>query len=179
MAVKARRTRKRRPPLDPAGLEQLALNYVGRYATTRAKLASYLSRKLTERGWSRPDEAPVEAIVARLAALGYVDDRAFARARAASLSRRGYGERRIREALRAAGVGREDAEAGESAGRGALRAALHLAERRRIGPFAAEEPDRAARQRAFGILLRAGHRPDLARRLVDCRPGEFPDADEG
>ena len=32
----------------------MALAYVGRYATTRAKLASYLGRKLRERGWLIP-----------------------------------------------------------------------------------------------------------------------------
>jgi regulatory protein len=179
MAVKERPIRSRRPPLDAAGLEQTALNYVGRYATTRAKLAAYLSRKLADRGWSGPDEPPVEAVVARLAGLGYVDDRAFARARAASLSRRGYGERRIGAALRAAGIGREDAQGWQDDAADALAAALRLAERRRIGPFAAVEPDRAGREKALGILLRAGHPPALARRVASCRPGEFPDADGG
>ena len=32
--------------LDPAALERLALHYAGRYATTRAKLAAYLARKI-------------------------------------------------------------------------------------------------------------------------------------
>jgi hypothetical protein len=30
------------------------LGYAGRYATTRARLAAYLERKLRERGWSGP-----------------------------------------------------------------------------------------------------------------------------
>ena len=179
MAVKAPRTRSRRPPLDESALEQLALRYVGRYATTRAKLAAYLSRKLADRGWNGPPQPPVEGIVARMASLGYVDDRAFADARAAALSRRGYGERRIRQALRAAGIAREDADSWEGLRAGGLEAALRLARRRGIGPFAAEAPDRAGREKAFAMLLRAGHPPGLARRLVDCRPGEFPDADGG
>ncbi|HYZ48955.1 MAG TPA: RecX family transcriptional regulator, partial [Sphingomonas sp.] len=39
-------------PLDAPALERFALRYVERYATTRARLADYLSRKLRERGWA-------------------------------------------------------------------------------------------------------------------------------
>ena len=55
--VKSRPAKRPRPPLDPEGLERLGLFYAGRYATTRAKLAAYLRRKLRERGWSGPGEA--------------------------------------------------------------------------------------------------------------------------
>jgi regulatory protein len=95
-------------PLDRAGLDRLAIAYVGRYATTRAKLAAYLRRKLAERGWEGPGPAPVEAIVERCAELGYVDDRAFAEARAVSLTRRGYGPRRLAAALLGAGIEPDD-----------------------------------------------------------------------
>ena len=172
------RPRNNRRELDETSLEQAALSYAGRYATTRTRLAAYLRRKLRERGWSGAGEPPVERLVERMAALGYVDDRAFATARAASLGRRGYGERRVREALRAAGVGEEEGlEAREQARRGAWDAALRFAERRRIGPFAAQESDRAGREKALGALLRAGHPLDLARRLAFARPGEIPDTD--
>src|SRR4051794_3739244 len=90
--VKAERKRKPPPPLDEEGLERIALFYAGRYATTRARLDSYLRRKLKERGWGGPGEPPLARLIERFAALGYVDDRAFATARAASLGRRGYGE---------------------------------------------------------------------------------------
>jgi len=95
-----------RPPLDSAALEQAALGYAGRYATTRAKLGAYLARKLRERGWAEAGAPPVERLVERMAAQGYVDDRAFAAARAAALGRRGYGERRVSEAARAAAKAR-------------------------------------------------------------------------
>ena len=101
MAVKTGRSRNGRPPLDEKTLEQAALTYVGRYATTRAKLTFYLRRKLGDLGWSGAAEPSVDGLVERMAALGYVDDRAFASARAAALGRRGYGERRVRVAARA------------------------------------------------------------------------------
>jgi regulatory protein len=166
-------------PLDQEGLERLALFYAGRYAVTRAKLRDYLKRKLRERGWAGEGEPPVERLVERFSALGYVDDRAFATARADALGRRGYGARRIDQALRAAGIEEEDgADARESAQASAWDAALRFAERRRIGPFAQEVPDRPQREKALGAMLRAGHPLGLARRLVDARPGEVPDPEE-
>lgn len=170
--------RKVKPPLDADALEQAALSYAGRYATTRAKLSAYLARKLRERGWSGAGAPPVGPLVERMATLGYVDDRAFASARAAALSRRGYGERRIGAALRAAGIGEEDgAEAREIASESAWDAALRFAQRRRIGPFAEAESGRPAREKALAAMLRAGHPLPIARRLVAARPGEVPEAD--
>ncbi len=166
-------------PLDKAGLERLALFYAGRYAVTRAKLRDYLTRKLAERGWSEEGEAPVGELVERFASLGYVDDRAFAAARADALARRGYGARRVDAALRAAGIDEEDGAAARDHARAdAWSAALRFAERRRIGPFAAERADRPGREKALGAMLRAGHPLDLARRLVDAEPGTVPDREE-
>ena len=178
MAVRRDRTKRPRPPYDAGTLQQAALAYAGRYATSRARLAAYLTRKLRERGWSGSEDPPVEALVERMAALGYVDDRAFASARAASLGRRGYGERRLREALRASGIGEEDsAGAREEARSGAWAAALRFAERRRIGPYAASEPDRPGREKALAAMLRAGHRREIAKRVVEAKPGKIPEAD--
>ena len=173
--------RKRRGrPLDDEALERLALFYVGRYATTRAKLRNYLKRKIVERGWSGAHPPRTETLIERLASLGYVDDAAFAVARAASLQRRGYGERRVAQALMAAGIEASEAEqVREQARSGALAAALRFAERRRIGPFAAARLERGDREKAFAAMLRAGHPVDLVRIVVDSAPGEIPQADCG
>ena len=42
-------------PLTATRLQDLALSYVARFATTRAKLEAYLVRKLRERGWEGDD----------------------------------------------------------------------------------------------------------------------------
>jgi regulatory protein len=179
MAMSRARHKPAPRPLDAEGLERLALFYAGRYAVTRAKLLHYLQRKLRERGWAGDADPPVERLVERFSALGYVDDRAFAAARADALGRRGYGARRIDQALRAAGIDEEDgADARESAQAGAWSAALRFAQRRRIGPFADEAPDRPQREKALAAMLRAGHPLGLARRLVDTPPGEVPDPEE-
>jgi regulatory protein len=176
--VRDRPDKRPPPPLDSEGLERLGLFYAGRYATTRAKLAAYLRRKLRERGWSGAGAPPVEKLVERFADLGYVDDKGFASARSAALLRRGYGERRVREALRGAGIAEEDsAEARDISEEEALAAAHRFARRKRLGPYAPTVPDRAARDRSAAAMLRAGHRLDLVRRVLGTSPEELPAAD--
>lgn len=171
-----RTPRKPRPPLDPARLDELALAYVGRFATTRSKLASYLGRKLRERGWAEQRPADVESIVERLAGLGYVDDAAYALSKSRALTGRGYGIRRVSQSLRQAGVGEEDCTpARELALDQSVEAALRFARKRRIGPFAQSSPDPAARQRALAAMLRAGHSFALAKAVLDLEPGDDVD----
>jgi regulatory protein len=176
--VRSRPDKRPPQPLDAEGLERLGLFYAGRYATTRAKLAAYLGRKLKERGWSGAGEPPVERLIERFAELGYVDDRGFASARSAALLRRGYGERRVRQALRGAGIAEEDsAEARDISGEDALAAAHRFARRRRLGPYSQTVPDRAARDKAAAAMLRAGHRLDLVRQVLGTSPDDLPEPD--
>ena len=168
--------RKQRPPLDGEALKALALAYVGRFATTRARLRSYLTRKVRERGWTGPP-ADYEDIAQRLAALGYVDDAAYALSKSRSLAGRGYGPRRLDQSLRAAGVEEADAApAREQARADAVESALQFARRRRLGPFASEVGDRKSRDRALAAMIRAGHDFGLARAIVDQEPGSGIDA---
>lgn len=175
-------SKRRRPPvpLDEQKIGELALRYVGRFATTRAKLRSYLERKIRERGWSGARAADPEAMAERFAELGYVDDAAYALAKSRALSGRGYGKRRLGEALRVAGIDQPDAApALELAEAEAVSAALRFAERRKLGPFAARAmTDPKARQRALASMIRAGHDFALARAIVDLPPGEEANRDE-
>ena len=158
--------------LDLAALNGLALAYLGKYATTRHKLRTYLARKLSERGWEGEDAAPLDAIVERCAELGYVDDALFAEARGAALTRRGYGAQRVAAALRGAGIDSETAAPVRAAAReSALHAALAFARRKHMGPFASESIDPERRRRHFAAMLRAGHPPDIARLVAYAEPG--------
>jgi len=172
-------TRDRQNPrpksLDSARLEALALHYAARYATSRAKLSAYLVRKLREAEWQDEHPPAVEALVARLAELRYVDDSAFAAMRGAALVRRGYGARRVAQALDAAGVGKEAAAPSKSDG---WDAANIFARRKRIGPYGSGQPDRALRDRQVAAFLRAGHDYATAARWVDAAPGETPERPE-
>ena len=166
-------------PLDAKRLEELALRYVGRYATSRAKLSSYLARKLRERGWDGEREPDLEALAKRFSELGYVDDAAYALAKSEALSSRGYGRRRLDDKLRLAGIGEEDGTAArEHAADQAVDAALRFAQRRRIGPFAAEKGDPKQREKAIAAMVRAGHSFSLAKVITDLPSGIEPDKNE-
>lgn len=165
---RSRRERRVPRPLDAARLNDMALAYVARFATSAAKLESYLLRKLRERGWAEEGDPPVAALVARFVAAGYVDDAAFARAKAGSLSRRGLGARRIDQALGSAGIAAPLREAVRPDPLEARQAVLVLARRRRLGPFGPPVIDRAAREKQVAALLRAGHGLDMAREVVEA-----------
>lgn len=172
----ARNPRKPRPPLNAAKLDELALGYVGRFATSRAKLLFYLKRKLRERGWDGSEEPSLEALAERLTSLGYVDDRAFALSKARSLTSRGYGEKRVAQALIVAGIDEGNrSDATDFAKAEAVEAALRFARRRSIGPFAASKADPQQREKALAAMVRAGHRFSLARAIVELNPGDEVD----
>ncbi len=164
----SKRPKKAPKPISPAVLHDLALSYVARFATTAAKLERYLVRKLRERGWEGEGEPDVAALVRTFVEKGYVDDAGYARARSADLLRRGYGARRVQQALGQAGVAEElrsEVLPGEYVER---RAALRLAKRRRFGPFADHAPDREKREKQIAAMLRAGHSFDHARAVIDA-----------
>ena len=165
---RAARTRRQPRELDSARLEELALAYVARFATSAAKLERYLGRKLRERGWNGEGEPDLAGLVGRFVALGYVDDAAFARARSDSLLRRGYGPRRVRQALGEAGIAAEVSEEARPSEGAVRRAALALARKRGFGPFGRTRPDRQQRERQLAAMLRAGHALDSAREMVDA-----------
>ena len=173
-AMTRERPRRGARPLDSRRLEELALRYVGRFATTRAKLLQYLVRKVRERGWDGDAAADPEALATRFADLGYVDDRAFALSKEASHAARGLGRRRLSASLHAAGVGEEDgADALALAESRSFESALRLAQRRRLGPFAAAAPaSPRERDKALAALIRGGHGFEIARTIIDLAPGD-------
>ena len=162
-----------RPPLDEDSLRDLALRHVARFATSRGKLNSYLQRKLRERGWGGEQAADPDALIARFADLGYIDDAGYAVMKSGALARRGYGARRVDEELRAAGIAQGDrAQADAQTASDAWAAAERFARRKRLGPYAPAPLDPKQREKAIAAFLRAGHGHGMARRWVDAAPGE-------
>ena len=161
------------PALDEATLQELALRYAGKYATTRAKLRAYLSRKLRERGWDGACEPQVEALANRFAELGYIDDAAYALSQSRSLTTRGYGKRRVADKLRLAGIDESDGAAAHAlADEEAVNAALRFAERRRLGPYASAPAEWPQREKWIAAMVRAGHPFSLARAIAGMAPGK-------
>ena len=176
--MRARPPRKPRPPLDEAKLGELALAYVARFATSRAKLGAYLQRKVRERGWAGDGDAPIGELVEKAVRAGYVDDSAFALSRAQSLTARGYGSRRVDQALRVAGIAEDDGVAArDHAAADAVESALRYARRRRFGPFADEAATPDRRDKMLAAMVRAGHDFRLAQAIVKLPPGANPDAE--
>ena len=173
-AMNRRRPRRNPRPLDSARLDELALHYAGRYATTRAGLVRYLTRKIRERGWDGEQAPDPESIARRFAELGYVDDRAFALAKASAHTARGLGARRLSLSLRSAGVEETDrANAMNLAAASSLDSAIRLAQRRKLGPFAAAAPiSPKEREKALATLIRGGHGFEIAKAIVGLAPGD-------
>ncbi len=160
-------------PLTPQSLRELALAYVARFATSEAKLARYLGRKVAERGWDDAALPDIAGVVEAVTKLGFIDDALYAETQARSLTRRGFGRRRVDAAVRAAGIGdaaRVLADTVVADNRTA--SALRFAERKRLGPFAAAAVgDPALRQRQFAAFMRAGHDPAITRTILALPPG--------
>ena len=172
-----RRNQRPLEPLKPADLEWFALRYVERYATTRGKLADYLQRKIRERGWGGEGPPDPQALAQRLADLGYIDDRAFAEAKAGAMGRRGLGARRVSQALWIARIDEDDARAAAPIVEDNVTAsALEFARRKRIGPYAREVAERPLQDRQVAAMVRAGHAPNLARAIVRMTPGDDAEA---
>jgi regulatory protein len=170
--------RRAPPPLDQSKLQELALRYVGKYATTRAKLRAYLARKLRERGWDGEREPDLDVLANRFAELGYIDDASYALSKSRDLSARGYGKRRLAQKLHHAGVSEDDSQgAFDAAEAEAAEAALRFARRRRFGPFATVSPDRPEREKWIAVMVRAGHDFGLARAIANLAPGCTIDPD--
>ena len=173
------KARRAKPPLKEATLQELALRYVGKYATTRAKLRGYLARKIRERGWEGDREADLERLANRFAELGYIDDAGYALGQSRSLSARGYGKQRLTQKLRVAGVDEGDSkDANAHADAEAVSAALRFAQRRRIGPFATSIAERPQREKWIGSMVRAGHNFALARAIAGQDPGQDIDLEQ-
>ncbi|MGI8943436.1 MAG: regulatory protein RecX [Qipengyuania sp.] len=175
--------RGKRPPrpLDLAALEELALAYAARFATSAAKLENYLRRKLRERGWDGREEGrePPDAagLVERFVDKGYVDDEGYARARSGDLLRRGYGARRVSQALAQAGIGEDIRQACDPQEQERRNAALTMARKRRFGPFCAAadgtaEESHKRREKQLAAMVRAGHDFTTAKAVIDARNAE-------
>lgn len=160
-------------------LENMALYYLGRYASSSANLKRVLMRKVERAAaahGSDPAEGAklIEDLVARYARSGLIDDRAYAAQKAASLQRRGASRFGIKGKLRQKGLPGELIDAAlrgleEQGGPASeLAAACALARRRRLGPYREKGKRAAMRDKDLAALSRAGFGFEVARRVLDA-----------
>lgn len=161
------------PKPAPATVLAAARAYVDRYAPTEHGLRAHLARKVqpaAEAHGIAPDEvrAWIDAAVARLVAVGFVDDRRWAESRVRALRRRGSSTRAIRSALASKGVTAEVVEAALAVEEVEpdLEAARLWARKHRIGPWRTAPVDADGRRRELARLARKGFSYDVARRAL-------------
>jgi regulatory protein len=168
---------KRPPPkITPSYVENAAMHYLERFSSSTANLKRVLMRKadrsLAHWGGERSDAlAVIDAVIMKLAGLGYLDDAAYAAAKARGLHRRGTSGRVIRAALAAKGVASEQADAAlgglaDEAEEPDHAACLNLARRRRLGPFRLAEKQAEFRDKDMAALARAGFSWDVVKRVM-------------
>lgn len=146
-----------------AGERPLAMERALNALSYRARSAGELRARLLRAGFA-PET--VEAVLARLSELGYLDDGEFARNLAGARARKGYGPRRAYADLRRGGVDEavareavdgvfapeEDPEASNGDASPELAAAREAAERR----YNLGEGSDAQARRVYGFLSRRG-----------------------
>ena len=99
-----------RVPIDAALLDEWALSYLGRYASSAENLRLVLRRRVRRRsgadaGSVRAADELIDPLVARYRAAGLIDDAAYAAARVRGHLARGHSLRRIAAGLMAKGIG--------------------------------------------------------------------------
>jgi len=167
--------------ITPSYLENAAMHYLERFASSSRNLRRVLMRKVDRslNHWGGEREAcaaQVDAIIAKLARLGYLDDAAYAEMKTRALHRQGKGSRTIRATLAAKGIDAELAASAlvslaEEVDEPDLAAAIKLAKKRRLGPFR-PGPRAEFRNKDLAALARAGFDFDTARRVIEAESAE-------
>jgi regulatory protein len=155
------------------GLEQAALRYLERFASSGANLRRVLLRRVRRLD---PEGAEggaklVDTVIARLEGSGLLDDRRYAEAKTASLHRRGASSRLIDAALKSRGVDPSLiratlADQATARPGGDLAAAAALLRRRRLGPFRVAATREAHQTKDLATLARAGFSRAVAERVL-------------
>ena len=180
------KTRRREPKkVTPSHLENVALYYLERFATSAENLRRVLMRRVLKSAHAHGTDvdegaAMVDDLIGRYQASGLLDDRAYARARVGTLHRSGNSGRVIRGKLMQKGVGSDaidaalDALADETPD-AERAAAMQLAKRRRLGPFREEALRAEMREKDLGRLARAGFSYDVALSVIDAHDEDEDD----
>lgn len=181
--------RRRKVPrkASKSHLENAALHYLERFASSSQNLRNVLLRRVKRSAYHHgtdPDEGAiwVDDIVTRFLESGLLDDKVYADGRARSLHARGNSQKAIRMKLRAKGVEAhliEDAletiadEADEDVD---LIAALRFAKRRRLGPYRDPVRREELREKDMAAVARAGFSYHIARQIIEAEEPEtlFP-----
>lgn len=177
-AVQARKTPKK---ISKTYLENAALYYLQRYASSAENLRRILMRKVKRscefHETAVEDFIPlVDDLVARYTAVGLIDDKSFAQAKVTSLRRQGHSGRSIIARLQVKGLTQTQIEAAmknvdEPHEDAEMTAALAFVRRKKLGPFRRKAVnDPKDMQKELATMGRAGFSYELARRALGSTP---------
>lgn len=163
----------------PADLKGAALDYLDRFAATRARLRQVMLRKIRNSVRVHGDDpaplfAALEETIQWLEAGGFLSDRAYAESKARTLSARGTSRAHIIAKLASKGVETETARAAVDRlaaeyEEPELEAARRYARRRRLGPYRGADDARAdCRDKDLAAMARAGFAGRVARQVIDA-----------
>ncbi len=173
-----KRHKKTPHKVSVASLENAALYYLGRFATSSENLRRVLMRRV-ERAAKHHDTdcqacaEMIEQLIKKFLESGLLDDLAYARAQSASMNLRGKSIRAIHSWLRQRFVPSDIIEATitdltEELGEPDLAAAIAYARKRRLGPYRRVEKTPYSLDQELAALARSGFSYGLARRIVDA-----------
>jgi regulatory protein len=173
----AKRERKKPRKITAQRLDNMALHYLGRFASSSANLKRVLMRKVSRAAAAHDsdpvaDEKLVDDLIARYLRSGLIDDQAYAAQKAASLQRRGASRFGIKGKLRQKGLPGElidqtiEGLEGQGGASSELAAACALVRRRRLGPYREKSKRAASRDKDLAALSRAGFGFDVARKVL-------------
>ena len=159
-------------------LENAALYYLQRYASSAENLRRVLRRKIM-RSCAFHKDVPdafypiADELVARYIASGLLDDKVFARSKVSSLRRQGKSAKAIHAKLQAKGLGKDDIgtaleEQDTEEEDADLAAARRLVKRKKLG----QTKDAAKRQKELAVLGRAGFSYETAKAALDYAEDE-------
>ncbi|MGH6891628.1 MAG: RecX family transcriptional regulator [Dongiaceae bacterium] len=165
--------------MTPADLKGAALDYLDRYAATRARLRQVMLRKIRASVRAHGDGlapmlAALEEAIQWLEGRGFISDQAYADAKARALAARGTSRAHILAKLASKGVAAEAARAAvdhlsAEHHEPELEAARRYARRRRLGPYRGEGNARAeCRDKDLAAMARAGFAGRIARQVIDA-----------
>ena len=173
-----KRARKAPRKATPKSLENAALYYLVRFASSAEDRRRVLMRRVERSARAHDTDreegaAAIDDIVRRFVASGILNDAAYAAARAGTLHRRGASARKIRASLMQKGVASDDIEAAlaslrDEAADPEIAAAVTLARRRRLGPYRRDGDREARREKDLAALARAGFGYDIARKVIEA-----------
>jgi len=187
--AKSRVRGERKPPkkITETYLHNSGLYYLQRFAASAGQFRTVMQRKIDRSCQYHADQrredcvALLDALIDKFETIGLLNDEGYARGMVITLRRRGLSERAILMKLQNRGLS-------ESRIRDALatyndenridpaqseyRAALRLAQKKKVGPYANGE---FVYDKALSAFARAGFSFDVARRVLDMKADDLND----